>query len=448
MKILFLILTLFYLANLFGQENTLRKVVYDTNYTWRNSTSSEIDSFYYNLPVIKNSKYTTHFRIKLTGQLIDFFSNDNKSFKGILTNKITQFSTVISKHEERSIKHIISEQLMIDSILSTKVAHEIINTGLLDLPLNVDSSKAMFFDCSNIEVESKINTHYSDQYFKCPFGQSDSLTYIKIIRNNYTLLNEQLNLDSLYSNFISKLEKGKTYSSDGGFRMMYLPEPSPFFRIMISTGGIYHTNHTQSNNGKINGLPTLDLSTSVSLFHFIKKHPSAISLGVDLNSFTNKFQTSSGVSTKFDGETKSLVNTGYYYRVNLNINHFFQSSHRIKLGVYAGPSLIKQIHTGFYDGYERNSIATGSINYTSDIKFEAYKTQKNTFGGQIGTMINYYIGRKSFVTLNIDYCFGLINFNRTDVEVKTNNTLVDQGSITSNGNGFRASLGIRLPFQF
>lgn len=57
-----------------GQENELRTKLIDENYSWRNATAEQLDSFYFDLQPVQTTKFKSHFRISLTGQTIDFYS--------------------------------------------------------------------------------------------------------------------------------------------------------------------------------------------------------------------------------------------------------------------------------------------------------------------------------------------------------------------------------------
>ena len=83
-----------------GQENGLRTRLIDENYSWKNNTTKQLDSIYFDLQPIQTTKFKSHFRITLVGQTIDFYSSDNVKFHGKLTNYITEYNTVISKDSD------------------------------------------------------------------------------------------------------------------------------------------------------------------------------------------------------------------------------------------------------------------------------------------------------------------------------------------------------------
>src|SRR5690349_2005491 len=77
-----------------GQDTGLQTKLIDEAYTWSKVTGEQLDSFYFGLQPLQSTKYKSHIRISLTGQLIDFFSSDDTNYFGTLTNYITEYKTV------------------------------------------------------------------------------------------------------------------------------------------------------------------------------------------------------------------------------------------------------------------------------------------------------------------------------------------------------------------
>ena len=224
MKNILLILNLIVSVSIFGQTSDLNSTKIDTNYTWRNSSIVERDSFYLDLPIVNNSDYKTHFRISLTGQTVDFFSNDNVNFQGILTNEITEYKTVKAEWGEGSESYqIISQKLQIDSDLCSTVAMRILKTGQGSLPTDslISTWNKWYLHCGSIEFQFNTNGDYHAQTYHCPWSQPDTAKFKNIIISNFELLNEKLELEKYYDEFEDLLPKGKTYSRDG-YRMIYI----------------------------------------------------------------------------------------------------------------------------------------------------------------------------------------------------------------------------------
>ena len=219
--IFFLFLTIF--AS--GQENGLRTRFIDENYSWRNATEKQLDSFYFNLQPIQNTNFKSHFRISLTGQTIDFYSSDNFQFHGKLINYITEYITVKSKdsdYDQSKEYQYVFEQIDLEQSKVDKIIEKFIKTGLPEIPTDtlIPSWQRNFLHCNNLVFQFNIDKKYTKQIFHCPWGQKDSVEFKSIILDNYEILKSTFQLDTLYGIFENKLPKGKTYSRDG-YRMMY-----------------------------------------------------------------------------------------------------------------------------------------------------------------------------------------------------------------------------------
>lgn len=212
------------MTRLSAQTDELKTVELDTNFNWRNSTLAELDSFYYNLPVVENSQYLTHFRISLSGQTIDFFSRDNESFQGLLTNVITEYRPVKKEWGKSSeSSNYVFQKTMINSTLSTNIAKKILQSGQNLIPTDslIPSWNKWYLHCGSIKFQFKLGENYSEQSFHCPWSQPDTTMSAEVIVSNYELLETELELKKAYDDFQSKLAKGKTYSRNG-YMMMYI----------------------------------------------------------------------------------------------------------------------------------------------------------------------------------------------------------------------------------
>lgn len=207
-----------------GQENGLRRKFIDENYSWKNSTAEQLDSFYFDLQPIQTTKFKSHFRISLTGQTIDIYSSDNIKFQGKLTNYITEYITVKSKdsdyHQSKENQYVI-EQIDLEQSKVDKIVENLIKTGQTEIPTDtlISSWQRNFLHCNSLVFQFSFNGKYTKQIFHCPWGQKDSVEYKNIVLDNYQSLKSTFQLDSLYDIFEGKLPKGKTYSRDG-YRMM------------------------------------------------------------------------------------------------------------------------------------------------------------------------------------------------------------------------------------
>lgn len=219
---IFLIINLLMSIGLYGQTTDLETVKLNPAFSWSTRLAKQ-DSFYFKLPVVQHSEYLSHFRISLTGQTIDFFSKDNERFEGLLTNTIIEYKPVKMDwgESEEAIRYIF-QKVRLDTMLSTRVAKQILQSGLDQIPTDslIPSWNKWFLHCGDIELQFRLNKNYTEQSFSCPWSQSDTTDFAKIIVANYELLQKELDLESYYKRFTFKLGSGKTYSKDG-YMMMY-----------------------------------------------------------------------------------------------------------------------------------------------------------------------------------------------------------------------------------
>ena len=223
-------ITIFFLSiftiNNYGQDNGLQTKLIDENYENKFQTSDAYDSFYFDLQPIHATKYKTHIRVKMVGQIVDFYSLDNIKFNGLLTNYTSEYITIKNKDNQQSqtkeyqclIERVILSQTKVDSMVKI-----LFQTGQADIPTDslIPSWYQHFFDCNNLVFQFYSNGLYTKQTFRCPGGQKDDAAYINIIMGNFKSLKSIFQLDSIYDIFESKLPKGKYYSNDG-YRMLYI----------------------------------------------------------------------------------------------------------------------------------------------------------------------------------------------------------------------------------
>jgi len=209
-----------------GQDNGLRTKLIDENYEKNFQSSSAFDSFYFELQSVQSSQFKTHIRIKMAGQIIDFYSMDNIKYYGILTNYTLEYMHVKSKKVKFSktkkyryhIGKTTLKQTKVDSIVNI-----LFHTGQAEIPTDtlIPAWRCSFLHCEGIVFQFKINGKYSKQTYHCPWGQNDTMAYKNIILNNYQSLISIFQLNALYDSFENKLPKGKTYTIDG-YRMSYM----------------------------------------------------------------------------------------------------------------------------------------------------------------------------------------------------------------------------------
>lgn len=227
MKPFFLLFILSISTYTIAQTGKLQTANIDTNFSWHNSTLTERDSFYFNMPIVKYSKYKTHFRISLSNQTIDLFSNNNISFQGLLTNKIIAYKLVKTDlGETNKANHYVFQKIEIDSVLSTTIANKLLLSEQYNIPTDdlIPHWTKWYLHCGGIRFQFKLDDSYSEQSFHCPWSQPDTIMYVDIITSNYKLIKEELDLEKHHDDFFSLLPKGCTYSRDGSTKMYKLTE--------------------------------------------------------------------------------------------------------------------------------------------------------------------------------------------------------------------------------
>lgn len=183
------------------------------------------DSLNVNLLNIQNTEYTFYFRLNLSGQSIDIFSKDKLVFYGEITNWIKEYDQVKINNDYRT--HAIKihvEKIEIDSSLATSIANQIIKSGQPSFPTDtlINSwHRSWYLHCGSLKFEIKNEGKYIKQSYNCPWRQPDSVEYKDLILTNYNILKQELKLDSIYTEFMYKLPKGKIYSRNA-YGMTYI----------------------------------------------------------------------------------------------------------------------------------------------------------------------------------------------------------------------------------
>lgn len=210
-----------------AQTSGLQFKILDNNYNWKTHSSYFLDSFYYNLLPIEMSKYKSHIRFDIhsKGITIDLYSNNDSVFAGRITNHIIQYNYKKSnklRSSQDSEKYIICDQNFLDSTSVQEAVKIILNGGQINFPTDslIPNWKKGFLHCNGLTYQYNFNGVYNMQNYSCPWGQTDTITYIKDILKIYLSIYSVLKLDSLNTLFESKLPKGETYTNDG-YRLRY-----------------------------------------------------------------------------------------------------------------------------------------------------------------------------------------------------------------------------------
>ncbi|MEO0469932.1 MAG: hypothetical protein AAF206_09965 [Bacteroidota bacterium] len=188
----------------------------DDNFSWKNASQLERDSFYHQLPVIANSPYQTHIRFVNYRHRIDFFSNDNIHFKGSLINRAIQ-----SRFNKE--KRIVWQKITLDDSLSSRLARQLIASGqalISSDTLKKDWQFLGFTDCGDVTYFFKLGTFHNEQTLFCPWSVSDTALFHGLILQNLDTLEQALRLQEHFERFCSLLPIGHAYST-GTITSMY-----------------------------------------------------------------------------------------------------------------------------------------------------------------------------------------------------------------------------------
>lgn len=214
MKYILYIVTILTFSSVYGQ----------TGLTSYSADLPARDSLEVPLTDIKNSDYVFYFRLLLSGQIVELYSQDNEIYSGEIINSIKEYSQIKIEGEYRTkATKLFTEKETIESSKATFLAQQIIESGQLSIPTDtlIETWTRWYLHCGSLNFEIKNDGKYFEQSFHCPWSQPDSAEFKDVILSNYNLLKRELKLDSIYQSFWSQLPKGKTYSRSG-YGMTYI----------------------------------------------------------------------------------------------------------------------------------------------------------------------------------------------------------------------------------
>ncbi|MEM8892132.1 MAG: hypothetical protein AAGD28_29405 [Bacteroidota bacterium] len=224
LKYLILIISLITSCNLMGQRGPLLKKKLKKKFSWENSTTSQLDSFYLHLPKPEGTSFQAYLRIKLPGQTVDLFSGDGEHFQGILTNEICAYKAVKTKWgKQTKEKKVFSQQESLDPISCTRIAKEILASGQISFPTDslIANWESGMLHCGTAVFQLNLNSGFIEQSYFCPWSQDDTVKFAATITSNIRLLENELELPTRYNEFTTQLPKGGIYSRNG-YRMKYV----------------------------------------------------------------------------------------------------------------------------------------------------------------------------------------------------------------------------------
>lgn len=205
-------------------QSELQKKKLNDDYSWNNSTQEERNEYYFGIKPIKSSNKKYHFRYVKYGQIVELKSDNGIEFSGQLINEITESKLIKTEYgNDSKPTNCVFEFVELDKANSSKIGQLILNEKIYQIPTDtlINNWNFNWLHCGSINFYYKTENNIISKTYSCPWNQNDTIKKAIPIKNIDNKLNEILKLKEKYSEFTSKLEKGKSYSNDG-YRQMYI----------------------------------------------------------------------------------------------------------------------------------------------------------------------------------------------------------------------------------
>ncbi|WP_152286654.1 hypothetical protein [Flavicella marina] len=197
------------------------------NFTFQKYSQEELNEYYFGLKRIKNSKVKYHFRFVQYGQIVDLESNNGIEFSGKLINEITESKPIKTDYgNDSEPTNYVFQLVELEKEKSTKIGQLILKEELYQIPTDtlINNWNFNWLHCGSIEFNYKTENNLNTAIYTCPWNQNDTINEVKPIKTILSQMNEVLLLKEKYSEFTSRLEKGKFYSKDGYMQMYIMTE--------------------------------------------------------------------------------------------------------------------------------------------------------------------------------------------------------------------------------
>lgn len=207
-----------------AQEIELQSVKKSSEFHWRYGREKEFDSFYFNLPAVVSSSYTTHIRFALDFCLIDLHVNDSHQASGTLFYHIDQSPK--QRRNKRNNNAVGTKYYYKEAIDSVHVPKLI--RYFLQIPIDTffygetPATDSLYrrFGTSSFELRHR-NKHVKHQHYWTHGLDLDDSTD-RLLHLNYRPLTPLLNLDHGWDTLMRLLPRGRSYSHDGRSAFYYL----------------------------------------------------------------------------------------------------------------------------------------------------------------------------------------------------------------------------------
>lgn len=224
MKQTILLILLFSIGLNSYSQNKLQFVNLNDDYSWRNHSQSELNEYYFGIEPVEKSEFRYHFRHQRDGQIIDIYSKNGEEFSGELINLITEYRDIKTEYgkDSKAVKYVYGK-VELNTENTTEIGRLIFNQKLYLIPTDtlIEGWNLGWSDCGTISFSFKRENNIQYSEYTCHWHQNDSVKYVTTIKAMYDTIGQILDLQNKYSEFESKLKKGKIYSKNG-FVMMYV----------------------------------------------------------------------------------------------------------------------------------------------------------------------------------------------------------------------------------
>jgi hypothetical protein len=159
------------------------------------------------LPSLISDNRKIVFRVWLSDQIVDIWTNDYKTFNGVLTNYAASYASTTKRTNKSKSGKIYSDQVLLDISLARQ-NYKLFKT--IDSIPSEDSVVGWEQGCDGVTYcfETSSTDTYSFKSYWTPEAQDSSLAEAQLIQSFIDKLYDLLNLEAEYSKFFKTLKPG------------------------------------------------------------------------------------------------------------------------------------------------------------------------------------------------------------------------------------------------
>lgn len=165
-------------------------------------------------PNIAASGYKYYIRYEYGYRVVNLYANDSLNFEGFVVNYLREGT------DEKNRNYVYDVARLPKENCST-IGQKILSEKFYNFPVedSISGYNKGWLDCWSVHYTFKINNTTITKEYACPTQQQDSLTGIKLLKENLKLTDSIMQLKKIYNDFDSRLEGGKSYYN--GYWNMY-----------------------------------------------------------------------------------------------------------------------------------------------------------------------------------------------------------------------------------